>query len=78
MPITIPEIRARLLAHEAVHLSNQAGRQAAVAMLLRSARSGVEMLFIERAHRRADPWSGQMALPGGMVEAADVDPQAAA
>ena len=78
MLITIPQIRAHLAAYQAKHLSIEDGRQAAVAMVLRNAGAGVEMLFIERAHRREDPWSGQMALPGGMVEVVDLDPQAAA
>jgi 8-oxo-dGTP pyrophosphatase MutT (NUDIX family) len=78
MLITIPKIRTCLSAHEASQLSIDEGRQAAVAMVLRDAGPGVEMLFIERARRREDPWSGQMALPGGMVEPEDSDPQAAA
>jgi 8-oxo-dGTP pyrophosphatase MutT (NUDIX family) len=32
-------------------------------------------LLIRRAERTGDPWSGQMALPGGRREAADADPR---
>lgn len=40
--------------------------EAAVALVLReSAARGPEMLFIQRAVREGDPWSGQVALPGG-------------
>jgi 8-oxo-dGTP pyrophosphatase MutT (NUDIX family) len=46
--------------------------EAAVALVLRAARSGaVELLMIERATRESDPWSGQIALPGGRYDAAD-------
>lgn len=48
--------------------------EAAVALTLVPDRSGaLELLFIKRASRSGDPWSGQMALPGGRREAADVD-----
>lgn len=46
--------------------------EAAVALILRETRGGgLEVLFIERAARTGDPWSGQIALPGGRREAAD-------
>ena len=32
------------------------------------------ILLIRRAERLGDPWSGQMALPGGRRDAADADP----
>lgn len=34
---------------------------------------GPEALFIERARRRGDRWSGQMALPGGRRDPEDLD-----
>lgn len=34
--------------------------------------------MIERAHRVSDPWSGQMAFPGGMVDVGDSNSLAAA
>jgi len=37
-----------------------------------------EMLFIERARRFGDPWSGHMAFPGGRVDPCDRDERAAA
>ncbi|MGN8197187.1 NUDIX hydrolase [Salinisphaera sp. RV14] len=46
-------------------------KRAAVAALLRDSRQGVEVLVVERAHRPGDPWSGDMALPGGRIEAVD-------
>jgi 8-oxo-dGTP pyrophosphatase MutT (NUDIX family) len=39
--------------------------EAAVALVLHPGASGLETLLIRRATREGDPWSGQMALPGG-------------
>ena len=39
--------------------------RAAVALALRPAADGVDLLLIRRAERAGDPWSGQIALPGG-------------
>ena len=49
--------------------------EAAVALVLREreAQGGVELLFITRAIREGDPWSGQVALPGGRRDEGDVD-----
>ncbi len=46
-------------------------RRAAVAILLREAPAGTEILFIERARRPGDPWAGQIAFPGGRAEAGE-------
>ncbi len=43
----------------------------AVAMILRGTRGRVEVLLIERAEREGDPWSGQIAFPGGRRERTD-------
>ncbi len=47
------------------------GARAAVAAVFRDGEHGSEMLFIERARREGDPWSGHMALPGGRVDPVD-------
>jgi len=39
--------------------------EAAVALLLHPLDDGLEALFIKRATRAGDPWSGQIGLPGG-------------
>ena len=39
--------------------------EAAVALVLHAGAAGLETLFIKRATREGDPWSGQIALPGG-------------
>ncbi|HEX8391258.1 MAG TPA: CoA pyrophosphatase [Longimicrobium sp.] len=49
--------------------------RAAVAILLRDAQGGLELLLIRRAERAGDPWSGHMALPGGREQADDAGPE---
>jgi 8-oxo-dGTP pyrophosphatase MutT (NUDIX family) len=51
---------------------------AAVAAIARDGGQGAELLFIRRATRDGDPWSGHMAFPGGRIDGADRDPLAAA
>ena len=59
--------------------SETAERVAAVAMVLRHGEGGgLEALFMKRAEREDDPWSGQMSFPGGHVEASDASIEAAA
>lgn len=70
---TVPDITAIRAAFKACRpqqLDLDGGRRAAVAMLLRQ-RNDVEVLLIQRALYGGDPWSGQMAFPGGMQEPAD-------
>lgn len=53
--------------------------RAAVAAVFRAGETGEsELLFIQRATKPTDPWSGQMAFPGGRKEQADQSPQATA
>jgi 8-oxo-dGTP pyrophosphatase MutT (NUDIX family) len=47
--------------------------RAAVALILRDGAAGLELLFIRRAEHPQDPWSGQMAFPGGRAEPGDAD-----
>jgi 8-oxo-dGTP pyrophosphatase MutT (NUDIX family) len=44
-----------------------------VALILRDGPAGLEVLFIRRAEHPQDPWSGQMAFPGGRAEPGDAD-----
>jgi len=47
-------------------------REAAVALVLRPIENDdAELLLIRRAERADDPWSGQIGLPGGGVDATD-------
>lgn len=50
--------------------------RAAVAVVFRS--PGPEILFIKRSERADDPWSGDMAFPGGRMEPSDESPMSAA
>ena len=49
------------------------GAQAAVVLLLREKVHGFEVLLVKRAEKETDPWSGQIALPGGKRDRADKD-----
>ena len=51
---------------------------AAVAVLLHDGAEGIEALFIHRAERVGDTWSGQIAFPGGRREPSDADIRATA
>ncbi len=46
---------------------------AAVAVILHDCDDGLETLFIHRAVRAGDTWSGQIAFPGGRREPTDTD-----
>lgn len=48
------------------------GTQAAVSVVLRGT-NDPDLLMIKRAHFDHDPWSGQMALPGGRRDDTDTD-----
>jgi 8-oxo-dGTP pyrophosphatase MutT (NUDIX family) len=49
-------------------------REAAVALILVPGQHGApEILLIKRAEHAGDPWSGQIALPGGRRDGADRD-----
>jgi 8-oxo-dGTP pyrophosphatase MutT (NUDIX family) len=52
--------------------------RASVALVLRPAPAGAELLLIRRAVREGDPWSGHVALPGGRAQPEDPDPVATA
>ena len=64
-------IEGSLSAHDPVVLPRTSSH-AAVAMVL-SGDVDPRVLFMERAQRDGDPWSGQMAFPGGRYEEQDSD-----
>jgi 8-oxo-dGTP pyrophosphatase MutT (NUDIX family) len=70
---SLQQIRAAFAGHAPNTVSPEGLRQAAVAMVLRQAEPGPEVLFIERAEREGDPWSGHMAFPGGRFDPTDRD-----
>ena len=76
-------IRERLADHEPETFSLISNtRQAAVALILREpagrTSNGPDILFIKRAEKVGDPWSGHMAFPGGHREPNDADLKSAA
>ena len=48
-------------------------RYAAIALVLRPADNGPELLMIKRAEKDGDPWSGHIACPGGRMDPEDAD-----
>ncbi|MGA8261276.1 MAG: CoA pyrophosphatase [Arenicellales bacterium] len=74
----IEKVSSRLSDHQPSLLNLENNRHGAVAMILRPGESGDEVLFIERTRVETDPWSGQMAFPGGTVETRDTDARKAA
>ena len=77
--LDLPGIRRRLANHQGkVFPPKRSARQAAVAVILRQFVGRTEILFIKRADKKGDPWSGQMAFPGGHLDKADADLKAAA
>lgn len=83
--LTIDYIRSVLTErdHEPVAFRGHAN-QAAVAMILADSEhcsgggSELEVCFIRRAERPGDPWSGQVAFPGGRAGPEDPDAHAVA
>ncbi len=71
----IVKLRSALDAHKSVGGGKEeGGRRAAVALIFRAGEGGApELLFIKRADYPADPWSGQVAFPGGREEAGDAN-----
>jgi len=78
MTTGVDEIRQHFSAFEPIRVEPAPDRRAAVAVVLREDRGPPELLFIERATRSGDPWSGHMAFPGGRLEEGDDNPRAAA
>ncbi len=70
---TIARITERSSSRKPVEVKELIARRAAVALLLRLDPSGdqPEIFFIQRAHYETDPWSGQVAFPGGREEPGD-------
>ena len=75
---SLEKIRSSLSAHVPETEPTIVHSDAAVAMILREVRGAPELLFIERAQREGDPWSGHMAFPGGRLDPGDERAQSAA
>jgi 8-oxo-dGTP pyrophosphatase MutT (NUDIX family) len=70
LPVELSAIVERLRAHTSQPPPDE-GAIAAVATVFRQGPRWPEILFIERAKREGDPWSGHIAFPGGRRDAAD-------
>ncbi len=53
-------------------VSDEQGANAAVSLLLKPTRGDFDLLLVKRVENPLDIWSGQMALPGGKFDPADV------
>ncbi|MGD8566432.1 MAG: CoA pyrophosphatase [Candidatus Bathyarchaeota archaeon] len=51
--------------------SEEQNAAAAVALMMKPLRNGFKVLFVKRVENSSDPWSGQIAFPGGKHEAKD-------
>jgi len=71
--ITLEQVRRALRSYQPVTVDAPEALPAAVALILYEGTGGVEALFIKRAQQAGDPWSGQVALPGGRREPGDTD-----
>jgi 8-oxo-dGTP pyrophosphatase MutT (NUDIX family) len=71
--IDVASVRDRLARHRARRIDEHGEPFAAVAMILAGGPRDPWVLFIERAKRLDDPWSGHMAFPGGRVQSEDAD-----
>lgn len=80
MNLSLNVIHDRLAARSPRRGAKPHAREAAVAAILAPGGTpkGWELLLIRRAVRSDDPWSGQMALPGGRRDPADQDLMATA
>ena len=75
---SLNQIRSTLATHVPQAVTPKAStRQAAVAIIMRDL-GQPEVLFIKRAEKAGDPWSGHMAFPGGHLDDTDASLEAAA
>jgi len=70
----IARLAENIASHQPAEVNVPGVRRAAVALILRlNPETGEpEIFFIQRAHYESDPWSGQIAFPGGREEPGDV------
>lgn len=54
-------------------ITDEQKANAAVALLLKCENHDLKVLFVKRVENLADPWSGQMAFPGGKREQKDAN-----
>ena len=74
MPVvfTLESLAAGLKGHNPTRVDEPGVAEAAVSVILTSARNqDLVLLLIKRVEHEADPWSGQIALPGGRRDPED-------
>ena len=71
--ITLAAVRLALVGHQPQPAQAPGARPAAVSLVLVEGAEGAEILLIKRAERAGDPWSGQIAFPGGRQDPEDRD-----
>lgn len=73
LPALPPDLESRLRGHRANTDHEPQQRRSAVAAVLRALGPSSEVLLMKRAEHPADPWSGQISMPGGRREPDDQD-----
>jgi 8-oxo-dGTP pyrophosphatase MutT (NUDIX family) len=73
VPDDLIVLRERLAARSPRRSDRTGRREAAVSIVLVPGPEGLELLLIKRCEHPEDPWSGQMAFPGGRREEGDPD-----
>ncbi|MBT3346651.1 MAG: CoA pyrophosphatase [Gemmatimonadetes bacterium] len=68
-----PIPREALADYEPRLVTGDGDTSAAVAAIFHDVPDDPRLLFIERARRDGDPWSGDLAFPGGRAEPGDAD-----
>ncbi|HEX4047582.1 MAG TPA: CoA pyrophosphatase [Elusimicrobiota bacterium] len=66
-------LKKKLSAREPRRVEGGGIMETSVALILTPGQLGLEALFIRRAERADDPWSGHIALPGGRRDPGDAD-----
>jgi 8-oxo-dGTP pyrophosphatase MutT (NUDIX family) len=69
----VEDISTQLSAYRPHVIAEPTVARASVALVLRDAAGGAELLLMERATRDDDPWSGHIAFPGGRRDPGDAD-----
>ena len=76
--LRVEEIAEMLARQEPIPAAPAKTGCAAVALILAGEGTSLKVCFIKRADRDGDPWSGNMALPGGRTSEEDIDIQSTA
>ena len=72
-PFNWARVQGALRAYSPQGISEPTIARAAVALVFREGRDGLELLFIKRAEHERDPWSGHIGFPGGRSEPGETD-----